>query len=640
MSPDTAQKTERRELLRFITCGSVDDGKSTLIGRLLYESRGIYADQLSAVRRASSKRGTGALDLSLVTDGLRAEREQGITIDVARRYFSTPRRKFIISDTPGHEQYTRNMATGASTAELAVILLDASRGVTAQSHRHAFISVLLGIPHLVVTVNKMDLVGYSQEVFEHVRDEFAAFAARLEARDLTFIPVSALAGDNVVTRSGNMPWYQGTTLLNHLETVHIASDRNFIDLRLPVQYVARSDAGLDGKKAMFRGYMGTVASGVVRPGDELTVLPAGLHARVEQVLGPDGPIDEGFPPLGVCVTLTGEQDVSRGDMLVHVHNLPHVGSTFEAMLLWIGEEPLAPGREYLIRHTTRTVPGTVTELRYRVDVSTLHRQEAATLGLNEIGRAVVGLKQPVCYDPYAKNRATGSFVVIDRVTNNTVGAGMILDREPEELLHTTARWTARPRGELHTHEGLVRPEQRAERMGHKPVTVWLTGLTGSGKSTLAYALEKRLFDEGRASFVLDGENVRTSFGRDLDFSAADRSENVRRAAEVARLFNEAGLIAICAFISPYEADRQKARQTVGLDRFVEVYLSAPADLCRRRQPGIYEKADRGEIRAFSGVSAPYEPPGSPELALPTGELGVEACVERIVELLKARGFIR
>ncbi len=549
MTAAPTNTTERRDLLRFITAGSVDDGKSTLIGRLLYESRGIYVDQLAAVQRASDRRGTGMLDLSLVTDGLRAEREQGITIDVARRYFSTPRRKFIIADTPGHEQYTRNMATGASTAELAVILLDASRGVTAQSHRHAFIAVLMGIAHLVVVVNKMDLVGYAQSKFEQIRDQFAAFAAKLQAADLTFIPISSLAGDNIVTHSEKMPWYQGTTLLNHLETVHIASDRNFIDLRLPVQYVSRAAPDAAGGRGMFRGYMGTVASGVIRPGDEVMVLPSGRRTRVEKVLGPDGEIPEGFPPLGVCVTLADERDVSRGDMLVHVHNLPRVGENFEAMLLWMGSEPLEPGGNYLIKHTTRTVPGTVAQVRYRVDVTSLHRRTGEGLALNEIGRVAVRLGAPICYDAYTKNRTTGAFIIIDRVTNNTVGAGMILDRESHELHQAIARWSGAP-SPLPT--GLVHPAERAERLGQKPVTVWLTG---AGAASVATGLDKRLFDAGRTVFVL----TEAQLGDDLP--------------GVAALFNQAGLIVLCVAQTPPAA----ARATIGAERFLEAPAPAESD---------------------------------------------------------------
>jgi bifunctional enzyme CysN/CysC len=613
----------------------VDDGKSTLIGRLLFESKGIYEDQLEAVRSASGKKGSALedLDLALVTDGLKAEREQGITIDVAYRYFSTPRRKFIIADTPGHVQYTRNMATGASTASLSVILIDASQGVLTQSKRHAFIAALLGIPHVVVTVNKMDLVDYSEDVFRSICEEFREFAAKLEVRDITFVPVSALKGDNVVNRSENMKWYQGTTLLNYLETVHIAGDRNLIDMRFPVQYVSRATSD-------FRGYMGTVASGVVRPGDEVTVLPSGVKTRIEKVLGVDQELDEGFPPLAVTLTLADEIDVSRGDMIAHVNNLPQVSNTFEAMVVWMAEQPMEQNKGYLVKHTTRTTPGHISELRYKVDVDTLHRQPADTLSLNEIGRVALTTSRPLCFDSYNKNRSSGAFIIVDRVTDNTVGAGMILDRIPKGMLHTGGRWKAPAESEhVSAHESLIKPEERKSRLGHQPFTVWLTGLTGSGKTTVAYQLERLLFDSGINAFVLDGENVRLGFSADLDFSAQARSENIRRAAEVARLLNEAGLVVICAFLSPYEKDRENVREAVGSDQFFEVYLSAPVEECKKRRPELYEKAESGEIANFSGVTAPYEPPKSADLILPTHQLSVEDSLQEVLARLKAEGLL-
>ncbi|MDH3584776.1 MAG: sulfate adenylyltransferase subunit CysN, partial [Phycisphaerae bacterium] len=581
---------EKKDLLRFVTAGSVDDGKSTLIGRLLFESKGIYEDQLDAVRVASGRKGStqGDLDLALVTDGLKAEREQGITIDVAYRYFSTPRRKFIIADSPGHEQYTRNMATGASTANLAIILIDAAAGVMPQSKRHAFISSLLGIPHVVVTVNKMDLVDYSQEVFDRIVDEFTEFSTKLEVKDMTFIPISALAGDNVVERSSRMLWYEGSTLLNHLESVHIASDRNLIDLRFPVQYVCRPDSD-------FRGFMGTPASGIVRRGDEIVALPSGVKSRVKQVLGPDGELNEGFAPVPITLTLEDEIDVSRGDMIVHVRNVPHVDRTFEAMVVWMAEEQLELGKRYTIKHATRQVPGVITDIRYRMDVNTLHRQDSNHLGLNEIGRCEIELARPVAFDPYRANRSTGAFIIVDRLTNNTVGAGMMLARESADLRgdpRTLVNESLSKHAERHVSH--VSPEQRHERYGQKPATVCLTGLIGAGKSTIGYALEKRLFEAGRAGHVLDGRNTRLGLNIDLDFSAGGRSENLRRAAEVAKLFNRAGLISICAFVCPVAEDRELARQIVGADRYLEVYLSAPIEACRARSAGnLYERADAG-----------------------------------------------
>jgi len=631
----TLQEDENKDLLRLVTAGSVDDGKSTLIGRLLYESKGIYEDQLSSVVEASARVGStgGDLDLALVTDGLRAEREQGITIDVAYRYFSTPKRKFIIADTPGHEQYTRNMATGASTASLVIILIDAVNGVVTQSKRHAFIASLLGIPHVVVAINKMDLMDYSQETYDAICTEFTEFAAKLEIHDLTFIPVSALKGDNVVDASEAMPWYKGGSLLNHLETVHIASDRNLIDLRFPVQYVLRPDR-------TFRGYLGTVASGTIRPGDDVMILPSGMSSRIKTVFGPDGELPEAFPPLAAGVTLEDDIDVSRGDTIVHVNNVPRVDRELDAMIVWMSEEPMQPGKQYLIKHSTRLTPGQISSLRFRVDVNTLHRSQADGLELNEIGRCVVSLTRPISYDPYTRNRETGSFIVIDRLTNGTVAAGMILDRDPNKLSVSPEKQVRDHKSEhVHRRASKISQESRAERMGHKPATIWLTGLPRSGKSTVAYELESKLFDSGVNCCVLDGENARLGFSKDLGFSADDRSENIRRAAEVARLLNEAGMICICAFVSPYQTSRDQIRDIIGSDRYTEVYLSAPLDACRQRDAELYDMADSGEISEFSGVTAPYEKPESADLTIPTHQVDLEESTERIIALLRAKGVI-
>ena len=624
------EQDKKKDLLRFVTAGSVDDGKSTLIGRLLYESKGIYEDQLEAVIKVSGKLGStqGDMDLALVTDGLKAEREQGITIDVAYRFFSTPKRKFIIADSPGHEQYTRNMATGASTANLAIILIDAEQGVLTQTRRHTFIASLLGIPHMVVAVNKMDLVGYSQEVYDRICADYTAFAAKLEVTDMTFVPMSALKGDNVVEPSANMPWYRGSTLLNHLESVHIASDRNLIDLRFPVQYVSRPDR-------TFRGYMGTVASGIIRKGDEVMVIPSGIRTRIRSVFGPDGEIEEAFPPLSVGVTVEGDIDISRGNVLVHVHNVPKIDRTLDAMVVWMNEDPLLPGKEYLIKHSTQSVAGVVSTLRYRVDVNTLRRSQRPQLALNEIGRCTVTLSKPIAFDAYYRNRVTGSFIIVDRVSNNTVGAGMILDRKSDKAMADLDKAAGRARSEhVRGHASLVSRAERVARMGGVPQTLWLTGLPASGKTTLAYRLERQLFDLGQNAYVIDGENARLGFSRDLGFSASDRKENIRRAAEFAHMLNEAGLVAICSFLSPHAEDRDMARGIIGADHFREIYLSAPLETCRARdESGVYRRADAGEIEGLSGVTAPYEIPQSPDLIVPTHEISVAEAAARILAFL-------
>ena len=624
------QRYEQAELLRLTTVGSVDDGKSTLIGRLLYESQSLYQDHISSVRKASAVKGQ-EIDFSLFTDGLKAEREQGITIDVAYRCFATERRRFIIADVPGHEQYTRNMVTGASTAHLAVILIDAERGILPQSKRHAFIASLLGVQHVVVAVNKMDRVGYDRAVFERICDEFRAFAAKLTLKDVVFIPLSALAGDNVVERSARTPWYEGTTLLNHLETVHIAADQNLIDFRLPVQYVLRPDAS-------FRGYAGQIAGGVVRVGDEVTALPSGQRSRVTRIVTRDGDLQYAFPPMSVTLCLEHERDISRGDMIVHPANLPRVDRRLEAMLVWMDTRPMQTGRTYLLKHTTRTVSTGIAALRYRIDPNDLHRHDATELGLNEIGRVEFDAHLPLMYDEYTRNRRTGGFVLIDPLTNGTVGAGMIIERAlRREAEKREAQQTPVSRN-ITAHAGHVTVADRAALLRQKGVTLWLTGLSASGKSTLAYEFEKRLIADGRLCYVLDGDNIRHGLNRDLGFSPEDRAENLRRVAEVARLFNEAGVIVITAFISPYQRNRDDARRIVGAERFLEVFVDAPIGVCESRDPkGLYRKARAGEIGEFTGVSAPYEPPATPEIRLPTGEWTLEECVEHLRAKLTERG---
>jgi bifunctional enzyme CysN/CysC len=593
----------------------------------------IAEDHLAALTADSKTYGTtgGGFDPALYLDGLEEEREQGITIDVAYRYFSTEKRKFIIADTPGHEQYTRNMATGASTADLAIILIDARHGVMTQTKRHSFIVSLLGIKHIIVAINKMDLVGFSEAVFDKIREDYIAFSARLEMTDVHFIPLTALHGDNVVNPSEKMPWYKGSTLMHMLENVYIGSDRNLIDFRFPVQLVNRPH--LD-----FRGFCGTVASGVVRKGDEIMVLPSRKTTRVKSIVTYEGELNEAFAPLSVTLTFADEVDASRGDMLVPPGNLPHVDKKFEAMVVWMHEAPLTPGKEYLFKHTSKVTTGSVSTLRYQIDVNTLHRSPAPQLKLNEIGRCQVSLTQPICFDGYGRNRTTGAFIIIDRLTNATVGAGMILDRNLAERFGD--HWDDQASESLHGETSKVTADERSARFGQKPATILLTGLTGAGKSTIAYALERKLFDAGRAATVLDGQNMRLGISKDLGFSAAERSENLRRSAEVAKLMNDAGLICIAAFLAPEEAVRQKAADVVGRDKFLVVHLAAPIEVCRQRDAeGHYKLADEGKLTDVPGVSAPYEAPSTPDLVLKTHELSVDECVRQVMKLLEAKGVV-
>ncbi len=616
---------EKKELLRFITCGSVDDGKSTLIGRLLYDSKMIYEDQLAKIEKDSKIHGTtgGGFDPALLTDGLRAEREQGITIDVAYRYFSTAKRKFIIADTPGHVQYTRNMATGASTADLAVILVDARYGILEQTRRHSFIVSLLGIKHILVAVNKMDLVDFSQAVYDQIHDDYREFSDRLDIPDLQFIPISALQGDNVVERSANMPWYQGATFMNFLESVNIGSDRNLQDFRFPVQLVVRPD--LD-----FRGFAGTISSGVIRVGDEILTMPSRKTSRIKEIVTFDGNLQEACAPMSVTLTTENEIDISRGDMIVKTGNVPKLESTFDATIVWMSEQPLVPGKQYLIKQTTKSVPGTITTLRYRINVNTMHSENAPALDLNEIGRVKVSLAEPINIDNYRKNRATGAFIVIDRISYETVGAGMILDRQTSETRRD--HWDASQHAQtLVESQSKVSQEERSARFGQTPVTILLTGLPGSGKSTTAYALERALFEQGRSAVVLDGQNIRMGISRDLGFSTENRSENVRRCAEIARLFNEAGLISILSLVAPREEVRHKAAEVVGEDRFLTIHLNAPAELCRQRNAGEREITDQAMLN--------YEAPQNPDLVLDTDSTEPAVCVARIVELLEQRKVI-
>lgn len=613
---------ERKELLRFLTCGNVDDGKSTLIGRLLHDSKMIYEDHLEAITRDSKKSGTTGddVDLALLVDGLQAEREQGITIDVAYRYFSTAKRKFIIADTPGHEQYTRNMATGASTCDLAIILVDARYGVQTQTKRHSFITSLLGIKHIVVAINKMDLMNFDQSVFERIKADYLAFAERIELQptSLHFVPMSALKGDNVVNRSERAPWYEGQSLMEILESVEIAGDRNFDDLRFPVQYVNRPNLN-------FRGFAGTLASGIVRKGDEVVVLPSGKRSKIKSIVTFDGELEQATPGEAITLTLEDEVDVSRGDMLVHADNQPRIVDSFDAMLVWMADEPMLPGKKYDIKRATSYVPGSIASIIHRVDVNTLEHGAASSLQLNEIGRVKVSLDAAIALDGYAQNRTTGSFIVIDRLTNGTVGAGMI-------IADPVSQGTSGHHGAL-AH---VSTEERATRFGQQPATVLFTGLSGAGKSTLAYAVERKLFDMGRAVFVLDGQNLRHDLNKGLPQDRAGRTENWRRAAQVARQFNEAGLLTLAAFVAPDAEGREQARALIGSDRVVTVYVQASPQTCQQRDPqGLY--AAGGDN--IPGESFPYDVPGNADLVIDTESLTVEESARQVIDLLRKRGAI-
>ena len=627
-----------KDLLRFLTCGSVDDGKSTLIGRLLFDSKLIYEDQLAAIETASATRGTveGETDLALLTDGLRAEREQGITIDVAYRFFSTASRKFIIADTPGHEQYTRNMATGASTADLAIVLVDARHGLLAQTKRHSFIASLLGIKHMIVAVNKMDLVEYKETVFNEIVGDFRDFSARLNIPDIQFVPMSALKGDNVVHRSTHMNWYQGAPILSILENVHIASDRNLIDFRLPIQYVLRPNLN-------FRGYQGTIASGKLSVGDEVVVQPSGQSSTVTQILVGDEDVSLAFAPQAVTVTLAHEIDISRGDMIVKPKNRARYDTLFEAMIVWMHETPLEINDRHLIKIGPQTVPADTVDIRYTVNVNTLSRDEViGTVGLNSVGRVLIETQRAIIFDPYARNRATGGFIVVDRFTNVTIGAGMILDRESAQL-RRARREKGNHRDTSTQISSALSQSERAGRLNQTPRTIWLTGLPRSGKTTIAMALEKTLWEMGKTLCVLDGTNLRMDLNRDLGFTSEDRREACRRGAQTARLLNEQGMIVIAAFVSPYSEIRQFAREIIGDESYLEVHVDASAAVCMERDlkndTSVYKKAENGTIRAFTGVSAGYDAPTNPFLKLETDTHSVDECVSKLIKALQNGGML-
>lgn len=631
-------------MLRFSTAGSVDDGKSTLIGRLLHDSGNVYEDHLAALEASARKSGSSRISLALLTDGLKAEREQGITIDVAYRYFSTPKRRFILADSPGHVQYTRNMATAASTVDLTIILVDARAGVLEQTKRHAFIAALLGVPRIVVAINKMDLVGYAESRFQELVGDFTEFSAKLGIREVKFIPISALEGDNVVSRGTSMPWYHGETVLEHLENVYIAADQNLVDLRFPVQYVVNPTQD-------FRGYAGTVASGVLRTGEEVVVLPSMARSTVKSIVRAGrSMVHEELPEAAareaVVVQLSDHLDIARGDMIARPKNVPRSATTFEGMLIWLDEAAMDTSTRYLVRHSTREVKGYVVGIEYKIDIHTLGRSAPGPLAMNEIGRVQVSTTTPLFLDPYQKNRATGNFILVDPESFRTVAAGMVIDRgrhigdldESSEPQGSTAESARGPH--LHREAALVSREERELQVGRRALTIWMTGLSGAGKSTIAKAAERALFDAGAAVLFVDGDNLRHGLNSDLGFNRADRAENLRRAAEVAALLNTAGVTALCAFISPFEADRAHAREIIGAERFLEVFVTAPLEVCEARDPhGLYGKARRGELSGFTGVSAPFETPRCPDCVLDTATLSVEECVHDIVRLYLTRSTI-
>ena len=615
------QVHEKKRLLRFITCGSVDDGKSTLIGRLLFESKMLFEDQLAAVAADSKKYGTQgeALDFALLVDGLAAEREQGITIDVAYRFFSTDKRKFIVADTPGHEQYTRNMVTGASTADAAVLMVDARKGVLTQTRRHSYLASLLGIRHIIVAINKMDLVDYSEKTFRRIVDDYRAFASQIGLEDVTFIPMSAFRGDNITAPSDNMPWYHGTTLMGYLETVEIDEDRlQKQPFRLPVQWVNRPN--LD-----FRGFAGTIAGGVIQPGERIRVQPSGRESTVARIVVQEGDLEQAVAGQSITLTLADEIDISRGDVISAASSPAGSADQFETTLVWMHDEPLLPGRPYLLKIGAKTVTATVTHIKYQVNVNTMEHIAAKTLELNAIGVCNLNLDRPIAFDPYAENRDTGGFILIDRLGNNTVGAGLI-------------HFALRRSQNIHMQHVDVDKAARAALKHQKPCVLWFTGLSGAGKSAIANLVEKRLHALGRHTYLLDGDNVRHGLNKDLGFTDADRVENIRRVAEVARLMVDAGLIVITAFISPFRAEREMARSLLGSDEFIEVFIDTPLEIAEQRDvKGLYKKARCGELKNFTGIDSPYEVPENAEIRIDTTLLGANEAADYLVLELQRRG---
>ncbi|HWK74761.1 MAG TPA: sulfate adenylyltransferase subunit CysN [Povalibacter sp.] len=613
---------ERKSLLRFITCGSVDDGKSTLIGRLLYESKMVFEDQLAALEADSKKVGTqgGDLDFALLVDGLAAEREQGITIDVAYRFFSTERRKFIVADTPGHEQYTRNMVTGASTADVAVILIDARKGVLTQTRRHSYIVSLLGIRHVVLAINKMDLVDFSKDIYDAIVTEYREFAQQIGLENIVPIPLAALKGDNILERSARTRWYDGPTLMSHLESVEIDDDLQARPFRLPVQWVNRPNHD-------FRGFAGTIASGTIRQGDAVRVLPSGRQSRVARIVTHDGDLEQAVAGQSITLTLTDEIDISRGDVLTAAAAPASVADQFQATIIWMHDEPMLPGRPYIIKLGTSTVTGSITTPKYKVNVNTLEHLAAKQLELNEIGVCNLSLDRPIAFDPYTENREMGGFILIDKLSNDTVGAGLL-------------NFALRRAENIHWQALDVNKYARASLKGQKACVLWFTGLSGAGKSTVANLVEKRLHAIGRHTYTLDGDNVRHGLNKDLGFTDADRVENIRRVAEVSRLMVDAGLIVLVSFISPFRSERRLARELTQPGEFFEVFVDTPLAEAEKRDPkGLYKKARRGELKNFTGIDSPYEPPEKAEIHLQTALYSPEEAAEQILTALRNAGML-
>ena len=614
---------ESKGLLRFITCGSVDDGKSTLIGRLLFESKLLFEDQLASIEADSKKYGTqgGDMDFALLVDGLAAEREQGITIDVAYRFFSTDKRKFIVADTPGHEQYTRNMVTGASNADAAILMVDARHGIMTQTRRHSFLMSLMGMRRIIVAINKMDLVDYSKARFDEIAEEYREFAKQLGLENITFIPMSALKGDNVIEHSAKMPWYHGTTLMGYLETVEVDDERlQRNPFRMAVQWVNRPN--LD-----FRGFTGMISSGVIAPGDEIRVQPSGSTSKVSRIYTYDGDLEQAVAGQSVTLLMEDEIDISRGDIISGVDSPAQTADQFETSLVWMHDEPLLPGRPYLMKLGTQTVSATVTDIKYQVNVNTLEHTASKQLDLNAIGVCTLSLNKAVAFDPYKENQDTGGFILIDRMTNNTVGAGML-------------NFALRRSQNIHMQHVDIGKLQRAEAKVQKPAVLWFTGLSGAGKSTIANLVEQKLYAQGQHTYLLDGDNVRHGLNRDLGFTDADRVENIRRVSEVAKLMVDAGLIVLTAFISPFRSERRMARDLLDEGEFIEIFVDTPLDVAEERDPkGLYKKARRGELQNFTGIDSAYEAPESAEIHLHTEKMQPEEAADAVIKALRERGLI-